>query len=331
MAKLQLPAVGGIRKVLKTSAAQSSGTTIAGFAGQTLTVAQLRILLGSTTTVVGGGGGGGSASLLLGPGLEGGGVLTGAVPLRLIAPLPFLGSDEESEGSGGDPGPPGPQGPAGNGATGAPGPAGPALYFTAEDGEEGDMGPPGPPGPPGSGGGGGGGWTQTVNESGASLANFTQSGGGTWSTAGGVISINDNTANSRFLVCNTIADFEFGVISLDITILTNYGGYAGLVVDSDASVTQAEAIYFLNQVTLGADHVGVGGDINIPFATTIGVTYTLKIVKYASTYSVYVNGVLTMSFKGSAPVPVVPQIGIFARQIQATFANFKWWGLTLPV
>jgi hypothetical protein len=88
--KIQVPAVGGVRKVIQP-AAGSNATTIAGLEGQTLTVAQLKTLIGNTGTTVQGGSSGaapGAASLIVGPGLTGGGALIGAVPVGLRFPTP---------------------------------------------------------------------------------------------------------------------------------------------------------------------------------------------------------------------------------------------------
>jgi hypothetical protein len=88
--KIQVPAVGGIRKVIQPAAA-SSATTIAGLEGQTLSVAQLKALLGnvqasgpSTPSAAAAA----TASLVVGPGLIGGGPIVGAVPLRLVQLTP---------------------------------------------------------------------------------------------------------------------------------------------------------------------------------------------------------------------------------------------------
>lgn len=227
MSKIQVPSVGGIRKVVKVPTAQTPGTIIDGFAGQTLTVAQLKILLGTGTTpgTAAGGSSGAAASLNVGPGLAGGGVLTGAVPLRLIAPIPFLDLDSDGGGGDGELGPPGRDGVAGptgapgpigvpifmqaengedgldgipgppgaNGATGAAGPLGAALFFLADDGAEGEMGVPGPAGPVGPAG------------SGSSLENVTPD-------------THPSTPNS--------ADDEFEVSSLDAKwVWFNQGGF----------------------------------------------------------------------------------------------------------
>lgn len=187
MAKKQVPVIGGVRKVINIpNPTENTATTIAGLSGQTISIAQLRALLGLGTPPspsVGGAGGGTPGVLVLGPGLSGGGPLTGAVPLNLIAPIPAFVFDDGGGGGDGDVGPPGlpgasvtgAQGPAGpavfflpddpeaaldaipgsvgpTGATGAAGPMGPAIFMVGDDGGDGDPGPPGPQGPAGASG-----------------------------------------------------------------------------------------------------------------------------------------------------------------------------------
>lgn len=114
--KIQVPVVGGLRKVVTVSNVANTGTTLAGYAGQTLSIGQLATLLSGYFTAasapstgnIGGGGGSSSASIALGPGLAGGGALVGAVPIRLDAPRPFI--LDEADDPIPIPGPPGPQG-----------------------------------------------------------------------------------------------------------------------------------------------------------------------------------------------------------------------------
>lgn len=149
--KVQVPVLGGLRKVIRIPTQADfnaqSGTTIQGFPNQTLTVQQLKTLLGVTTTTGQTSGGAAPAgSLVPGQGLSGGGVLVGAVPITLAAPIPAFIFDDG--GSGGEDGPPGKQGvdgaPGPTGPPGAPGgPPGPGVFMAAMDGEDGDRGPPG--------------------------------------------------------------------------------------------------------------------------------------------------------------------------------------------
>lgn len=145
--KVQVPVVGGIRKVVSVdAAAAAAGTTIAEFGATVVTLAQLKAALGIVTkpNTVGGSSAGGA--LVVGPGLSGGGQLVGAVPLQLSAPIPFMMGDDSGGGGDGDPGPPGRDGPAG--PTGGLGPMGPAVLFI-DEGPEGEQGFPGAPGPSG--------------------------------------------------------------------------------------------------------------------------------------------------------------------------------------
>lgn len=159
MRKVQLPVVGGVRKVITVGADQSASidnlqTQINALA------AALNQLLGKNTAT---GGVGASAAIVPGPGIGGGGVVAGAVPISLIAPIPAFIFEEGGGGGDGDPGPPGlagPQGPVGPaGPSGGPqGPPGPAVYLAGEDGQDGldaipgprgASGPQGPAGPAG--------------------------------------------------------------------------------------------------------------------------------------------------------------------------------------
>lgn len=155
MKKIQLPAIGGIRKVIQPGAPAPQGTTIAELGGGTISLAQLAAIITQIQAQqvnTGGGniGDGTEAVLKVGPGLAGGGPMIGTVGLRLTAPIPW-GLDDGGGGGDGDPGPPGAAGRNGaNGATGAPGPAGAAIYFVADDGQDGLDAVPGGPGPQGT-------------------------------------------------------------------------------------------------------------------------------------------------------------------------------------
>lgn len=138
--KVQVPVLGGLRKVIRVGQPASTGTTISGFENQVVTLAQLRAQLGlpagNSASVQPGGGSGGAASatITVGPGLAGGGPVIGNVPLYLTAPIPaFIFDDGGGEG---DPGPPGAAsriaGPTGAG--GPPGASnGPAVYAVSDE------------------------------------------------------------------------------------------------------------------------------------------------------------------------------------------------------
>jgi hypothetical protein len=139
MKKIQVPAIGGIRKVIQPGSNVTAGTTIAEIGTNTITLAQLAAILTNIQNQqvnTGGGnvGDGTEAVLIPGPGLSGGGPMLGSVPIRLTAPIPW-GLDDGGGGGDGDPGPPGAAGKPG--ATGSQGTVGPAVFLEAEAGEEG--------------------------------------------------------------------------------------------------------------------------------------------------------------------------------------------------
>lgn len=112
------------------------GTTIAEFGSNTVSLATLAALISqlqSQQQNTGGGniGNGSEGTLVPGPGLAGGGVLIGNVPIRLVAPIPW--GLEGGGGEDGDSGPPGVAGAkgatGGPGATGATGPPGAILVY----------------------------------------------------------------------------------------------------------------------------------------------------------------------------------------------------------
>lgn len=146
--KVQLPVVGGVRKVISTGSTTAAGTTISEFGSNTITLAQLAAALGTLVAPASGLiGDASTATIAVGPGLSGGGPVLGVVPINLTAPTPPQFFFEENEGPQGDQGL--------QGFTGAQGPIG-IRGFTGEDGTPGEdgwiQGPPGPQGPQGPAG-----------------------------------------------------------------------------------------------------------------------------------------------------------------------------------
>jgi hypothetical protein len=125
--KVQLPVIGGVRKVITPGSKVTVGTTIAEIGSNTVTLAQLAALLGTLVAPASGTiSNGATASLAAGPGLAGGGPLLGSVSLHLIAPIPVV-LDEADDTPVVIPGPTGMRGP--------PGPPGPAVFITDESEE----------------------------------------------------------------------------------------------------------------------------------------------------------------------------------------------------
>lgn len=155
--RVRLPVQGGNVKIVSSPAALS-GTTIAGFEGQSLTISQLAVqiagALGLSTQAAKSPGSSGSAAaaIVLGPGLTGGGPVVGAVPINLNASIPWNMQDEAEPEWMPVPGP--------GGARGAQGSNGPGVYLMDDPpeaewlpvpGQPGATGATGPQGPAGSG------------------------------------------------------------------------------------------------------------------------------------------------------------------------------------
>lgn len=136
--KVQLPVIGGVRKVVTVGDSTGlPGTTIAEFGDHTVTLAQLAYAISGLLPVdTGLIGGGSTATITVGPGLSGGGPVLGNVPIRLTAPVGVHLQFAE-DGEQGDRGPPGRQGDAG--------PRGLPIAMYPEDPEE-PLFIPGPPG-----------------------------------------------------------------------------------------------------------------------------------------------------------------------------------------
>lgn len=137
--KVQVPVIGGLRKIIQNGSDATVGTTIAELGSATVSLAQLAQLLANLeppdTGLIGDGT---EAVLVPGKGLGGGGPMLGAVNLYLTAPIP-IGDSDTIEGEQGHPGSPGRAGVAG------------AAGFTIP-GMDGDEGEPGSPGAKGAAG-----------------------------------------------------------------------------------------------------------------------------------------------------------------------------------
>lgn len=312
MKKIQVPAIGGLRKVIVPGETTSSATTIVGLEGTTLTLAQLAQLLGLLTTNNGGGniGSGDEGAIVLGPGLAGGGPLVGAVPIRLTAPIPWLGDD--GGGGDGDPGPPGQAGAAGSqGIPGVQGPPGSTiLVMIPEDGQDGETylvpGIPGPQGATGatgatggtgSGGGGGGSLMFMVPEESIQddgLLALTPNAFGPIllngpATYAASTNFTFTTKSSNTIIFNgaspsILCSATGGVLTLGATNSLNFGV---------GSLTQAVIIQNSGNVLIGASGGAAGAaQLEISGSLTTGASQGLLINagRSSSDYAIQVNG-----------------------------------------
>jgi hypothetical protein len=140
MKKVQIPVMGGMRKVIQPGASVAAGTTIAEFGSGTVGLAQLAALITqiqAQQAATGGGniGDGTEAYLSVGPGLAGGGPMLGNVNLRLTIPPALIAED----GVDGDPGLQGVQGIQGiPGTSGTGSGSAPVLMLFPDDAVDND-------------------------------------------------------------------------------------------------------------------------------------------------------------------------------------------------
>lgn len=236
MTKFQVPTVGGIRKVIKS---QQVGTTIAEFGQGTITLAQLKAALGvaaqsSTPGSQTGNiapGAGGVTSIIVGPGLTGGGPLVGAVQVGLGAPIPVFMFSDGGDGEDGAPGPAGV-----NGTIGFNGKDGAAIYLSAEDGE--DAAPPVPGG---------------LGPQGVTGASGAQQFGAYWTANTGAIIIPVNSVERLMNASGTIKE----------VIVVTKGGTGSCTINIyKAAITSHYPPTSADDITGGANVVISGGVIH---------------------------------------------------------------------
>jgi hypothetical protein len=259
-------------------------------------------------------------------------------------------------GTAGPVGPIGPQGPAGpTGTTGTAGPIGP-QGLTGPAGAPGvgivgPVGPTGPIGPVGPIGPGGSIWNQTVNESGGSLANWTQTLG-SWSVVSGAFEFTAGAGATGLLrftapVAQSALVFEadFNMSSSGsytgasyIALLFNWDG------DSGGGPGYGSSAYFYTPNRLpSTDGVvyteqpsfQVGGPFTVS-RFNFNTYYTLRIVAIGNVMDIYVNGVYqetayrTAYDSGTAPNALPRYIGIRMTNCIASVQNIHLYTMVLP-
>ena len=198
--------------------------------------------------------------------------------------------------------------------------------------------------------GGTGAWTQNINESGASLANFT-SVVGTWATSGGTINANNPSdsveGDQWFLKCKTPVGEANEIIECTINVTAwnagsasrvgfyVCGSYTGgnpqnmgtvAIIQYGGSGTTCSA-YFLQPFTAGW---GPAGSASFTFA--LSTNHTLKVVKAGSHCDIFVDGVYIVGTSDAnfAYGDVTNYIGLFVAGANVAFSNFKQYTPTLP-
>lgn len=177
-------------------------------------------------------------------------------------------------------------------------------------------------------------WNQVVNESGASLSNWTGISG-TWSSDGSVIKQTDTAASSRKVKYNTSIPLAAGILMQTDVQLKSSGTdrQAGIVMGFDGS-TGAGAISVKlregnNDIDVERDSQLV--DRSIALTVNVDTWYTLRVLAFGNIVSVWVDGTFKGNVRTSATLVNIDFLGLTTYQAEAWFRNIKAWNLSLPL
>lgn len=185
------------------------------------------------------------------------------------------------------------------------------------------------------GGGSGASWTEGINESGASFANFTANSG-TWASNGTEITQTDTAASTRRARHNTLVPMGFGVIveTEAFFVTTGTGNIrAGLLIGDPADA--GHLWVYLERLASGAGNqqVAVERESVVQVRTYTGLTindstwYKLRVVFTGVTISTYFAGTLLgTTMMTPREDEIYPQLGSYAASVK--FRNFKVWTLS---
>ena len=176
-----------------------------------------------------------------------------------------------------------------------------------------------------SGGAGGISWSQVVNESGASFANFT-AGSGTWSSDGTVIKQTNTTGNIKARFNTSIFS---GIIAYEAEIQIRTSGVdkcGGLVVGYDGTTGNNSMLVRLNEGNnnINVENDAVLGIVNFSSTIDINTWYKLRINVIGDNVEIYLDG----SKKGAARAgnfTNATYIGLYSNNAEVWFKNIKAW------
>lgn len=190
-------------------------------------------------------------------------------------------------------------------------------------------------------GGGGSPWETLIDESGSSLANFTTDTG-SWSTSGGIISI-DATGGSGRIAHNTDATYRRyrapWFLRADMKIRSDgvlNNGRGGLLWYWDGVNDNDPLVRFLYR-TAGTERVeiendSVAGIAGVDFAWSLDTWYTIEVAVNTYGASVSVDGSWkvagTVSPGGAGHTQC--KVGFYAASAKVDFRNLKVFAMTLP-
>ena len=176
-----------------------------------------------------------------------------------------------------------------------------------------------------SGGGGGITWTQVINESGASFANFT-SGAGTWSSDGTVIK-NTDTATNRKARFNT--SIFGGILAFEAEIQIRTSGVdrcGGLLLGYDGSTGNNGMLVRINEGNnnINVENDSIVGVVNFSATIDINTWYKLRVNVVGDNVEIYLDGVKKGAGR-AGNFTNTTYIGLYSTNAEVWFKNIKAW------
>lgn len=184
-----------------------------------------------------------------------------------------------------------------------------------------------------------GAFSLVVNEDGTSLANWNQDAG-SWSSAGGIISVDSTGGEARLEYNADVLDpalrFVFQTdIRISSTGLSAANDLAGMVWNWDGTTANgapACRIIFTSgaakQLTL--EHKATLALNTVTFAWVADTWYTMRVLVSGDSVSAYVDGSWKTATHGATTL-LGRRIGLYAVGVNADFDNIKVWTETLTV
>lgn len=174
-------------------------------------------------------------------------------------------------------------------------------------------------------------WSQVVNESGASFANFTAESG-TWSSDGTEIKQTDTAATVRRAKFNTKLFVPAMVMQADVQIKSSTAdAHVGILLGFAGTGTGGLAVHLrVAEDDVRADQDGVASGPTFSATINLDTWYTLRCVALGATVAIYLDSVLLGTARITQANKDTSFIGLRTYKTEGWFKNIKAWTIPLP-
>lgn len=181
--------------------------------------------------------------------------------------------------------------------------------------------------------------TLVVDQDGSSLASWNQDAG-SWSTAGGIISVDSTGGEARLEYNADVLDQALRfIVQTDIRIsstgLSAANDLAGFVWNWDGSTTTGTPACRLIFTSGGAkqinlEHKGTSALSSATFAWAADTWYTMRVAVMGPTVSAYVDGTWLTATQGATTIQGL-RVGLYASGVNVDYDNIKVWSESFTV